>query len=172
MEGFRALLLEGVFYNEGPRFLCAGARGVEGVSSVLSSVEGQRVRFAAHHLPPTAQPDLSKWGGGCCLWQPSGRCPAGHAEKPSWLFNISLEGVLLRVGDAWFVEGFDGKTTALTLQEMLIGHHARIATATLLDVEKMREAVESKNMTGTVDDLVARADDLRDLLSRIRSGGR
>lgn len=171
MEGFRALLLEGVFYNDGPRFLCASHKGIEDVPSVLSSVEGQRVKFAAHHLPPTTQPDPTKWGGGCCLWQPSGRCPAGHAERPSWLFNISLEGVLLRSGDAWSVQSFDGQTTVLSLQEMLIGHHARIATATLLDVEKMRDVVESNNMTDTVEDLAARADGLRDLLTRLRNGG-
>jgi len=139
---------------------------------VLSVLEGQRVKFAAHHLPPTTQPDPSKWGGGCCLWQPSGKCPAGHHERPTWLFNISLEGVLIRTGEAWSVESFDGKTTALSLREMLVGHHARITSATLLDVEKMREAVESKNMTDTVEDLASRADDLRDLLTRLRNGGR
>jgi len=169
MEGFRALLLEGVFYNKDSQLLCTSNKGVENLFDMLTSVEGQRIKFAAHHLPPTLQPDPSKWGGGCCLWQPA-KCPAGHSEKPTWLFNLSVEGILVRSNAVWSIESFDGKTTALPLQTMLVGHYARVAAATMLDVEKMREAVASQDLPN-VEGLASRAEDLRKLLSRLREGG-
>jgi hypothetical protein len=88
------------------------------------------------------------------------------------LFNLSVEGVLNRAADRWSVESFDGQTHPLPLTEMLVGHHARVASATVVDIDKMREALERNGGSDMVEELVGRADDLRDILSRIRPGGR
>jgi len=169
MDGFRALLVEGVFYKTDSRLLCASDRGVVDVNAMLSPLQGQRVRLAAHHLPPNP-PDPTKWGGGCCLWEQTGRCPAGHHARPTWLFNLSHEGILVQDGATWVVESFDGTRTPFRLEEMLVGHQARVAAATVLDLEKMRDALGAAGGSDEVESLVERANDLHDLLSRIRGG--
>lgn len=166
MGGFTTILLEGIFYEEGAHLVVRTEVGVVPVAAKLAPLLGARVQFAAHHLPPNP-PDLQRWGGGSCLWEGTGSpCPAGHGTHPLFLFNVSSDGVLTEDGGAWFLDRFDGTRTPLHLRA-LIGHYGRIATATLLSVEAMRDVLASNGVEG-VEDLGVRADELREILTRIK----
>lgn len=167
MGGFTAILLEGIFYEEGGRLVARTETGaVTSVSDVLAPLQGARVQFAVHHLPPNP-PNPQRWGGGSCLWEGTGApCPAGHGEHPLFLFNIASDGVLGEESGTWFLDRFDGTRLPLQLH-MLVGHHGRIASATLLSVEAMRDVLGANGVDG-VADLGVRADDLREILTRIK----
>lgn len=168
MDEFQAILIEGHFTYEMGGLVCHAAQGRVLVDEVLSPFEGKRVRIAAHHLPPMP-PDPTRWAGGACRWQDQGLCPAGHHARPTWLYNESVEGVLERAGlGDWVVVAFNGTRTNLPLAQLLVGHSARIAAATVVSVEKMRESLEAKGMQGTVEGMTERVADLRELLGRLR----
>lgn len=168
LDGFHALLLEGVF-NLGVDFSCYTSESTKDVAETLRPFLGQRVRVAAHHLP--LRLDSTRWGCGSCLWQDgqagAGPCPAGHATRPSWLYNVSVEGVLEPTDDLdWRVVGFDGTVTNLELRRMMPGHVGRILAATVLSVEQMRDALSASGLAGAVESLGS----LQDVLGRL--GGR
>lgn len=165
MGDFRAILLEGVFYKNGVDLVCIGDKGKDSVGENLSSFVGQRVQIAAHHFPPNSS-NMGAWGGGSCLWQTSGHCPAGHHERPSWLYNVSAEGLLQESESGWDVVVFGGATITLPFSHMLPGHHARVLVATVFSVEQMRDIVSTKGLDGVVDSV----GDLQSVLSRL--GGR
>ena len=157
--GFHVVILEGLFYLSGVGELCVeletGSKEV--VADYLSPMIGDRVRLAFHHTPPS-RIDPSKWGGGCCHFQPA-ECPVGHHQNPAWLLNVSGEGILQREHKldpqgnergAWYLAQFDGSKMDLPL-EGLIGHDSRIAAASVMDVEKMREALDGQDIGGLID---------------------
>jgi len=169
MNEFPILLREGVFAIDDDRHLCLIMQGGEviRVDDLLAPFENKRVRLAAHHLPSTPiNPSL--WGGGSCMWQGIGVCAAGHAVRPTWLYNVSAEGVLVKLrADVWALEQPDGTTMGLNLMRNLPGHQGRIACAPLLAVEEMRDALGAS--ASMVDGLGAHAADLRDLMERLKS---
>lgn len=167
-DDFHAVLLEGIFYKDLRGNLAIQTPDGETlVSSVLQPLLGKQVQLAVHHVPPMP-PDPGRWGGGCCLWQPS-RCPAGHHEQSGWLYNVSGQGFLSEAGDDWTLEGFDGSTQLLRLNLFLPGHHARVAAATLFSVEGMRENLARSGGLDLVDTLGTKASNLRDLLERLQN---
>lgn len=164
-DGFHALLLEGVFHR-GPDLVCSTKEGTKDVSEALRPLLGTRVRIAAHHCPPWPEP--TRWGGGSCAWQENGGiCPAGHAWRPTWLYNVSVEGVLEQTDDLdWRVVGFDGTTTDLELHTMMDGHFGRVLAASVVSVEKMRDALAASRMTEGVDPITS----LQDVIDRVSRG--
>lgn len=173
MSKFPILLREGAFYTsvEGD-LLVSAETGTVAVEDLLRPFEGRRVRVAAHHLPLNLDP--TRWGGGSCEWEKTGTtCPAGHHLRPSWLYNVSVEGILLKdTPGEWVVEGADGARTPLDLRINLMGHTGRIACALLSTVEEMRDKLGlSAHM---VDGLGVRANDLRDLMGQLQkiTGGK
>lgn len=155
--GFDVVLLEGVFASTGD-LTVDGSR----VDDTLDRFVGTRVRVAAHHLP--ADPvDPMRWGGGSCTYQP-GPCPYGHHADPARMYSYTGEGVLRPDGDGWTLTRFDGRVDRLGLSAMA-GHRGRIAVASVLDVDKMRDAVSS---AGVEADLGVRVDELRSVLDRLR----
>lgn len=189
MSEFNAILLEGLFYlgdqplvdahdvaDDSARDLLL--KEVSGppvnVRERLLPFVGKKVRVAAHHLPtdPTASPP--KWGLGSCVWQAmGGECPYGHNEhNPMDLFSISEEGVLVfdldhsKRSGGWWLEKFDGTRMMLPLLWALNGHHGRIAAATALSIEDMRDTV-TKAGVDSVEGLNAQAQGLQDLLGRL-----
>jgi len=158
---FKAVLLEGVF-GDSPKGVCASGKAV---ADELRPLVGERIRFAMHHLPPNlTHLDISRWGGGSCLWQPA-PCPAGHHQDPGWLLNVTEEGTL---DDQWDIHRLDGTVFRLPL-ELMVGHYGRLAAATLFEVEKMRDALTIDDLA-TVDSLGGKIDSLRELLDRMRQG--
>lgn len=163
------LLHEGVF-NLSPDGAIIVQSGVSQLvtEDLLIPFEGKRVRFAAHQLPPTP-PDPTRWGGGACLWQKHSEwCPAGHHARPSWLYNVSTEGVLTKVRPGvWGVEQTDGSVVEIDLASNLNGHVGRVACALLVTVDQMRDVLGPA--ADTVEGLGVRATDLRDLMSRLKN---
>ena len=155
MPDFRACLIEGVFYDD---LRCDSGQNLQ---AELQLLEGQRVRLAAHYLPPSP-PDRNRPGAGSCLW-PAGKCPAGHIANPLWLYTLSGEGTLLpKSRGVWALEGLDGQEQILPLGLLLPGHQARVAAASLLSVEEMRDAVAGAGLS----DAVKRVSDLQAVLKQ------
>jgi hypothetical protein len=162
-----ALLLEGRFYqNPGlvdPYCIQTDDGCSRQVAASLQPFLGQRVRFALHHLP--LAPESGRWGGGCCLWQPA-PCPAGHHERPGYLYNVTGEGILRR--GPWRLEQFDGTPLLLDLAPM-DGHVGRLACVSLVDAERMRDIVAASGLEA----VGVQANELADLLGRLKgTGGR
>jgi len=188
MAGFHPVLLEGVFYfSEDPYpdsngelhdgfmdLMVAPPHGApQSVYKALEPLIGQRVQLAMHHVPPMPI-DATRWGGGSCLLEPTGYCPFGHHNDPNRMFNLAMDGVLVYDMDhkkgegGWWLQTFDGKKTMLPLTHVLLGHRGRIAAASITAVEEMRDALEATGNLAAVEDLGQKANDLQDLLSRLK----
>ena len=170
MDSFHAVLIEGVFFREGTTLFAKNDDGSSCINVVelLTPLVDKEVHLALHFLPPLP-PDQTRWGGGCCLWEPSGKCPAGHHENPGLLLNISGRGVLRREDEKWWLDQFDGTKMEVPVA-LLEGHKARIAGASMFDVEKMKaqvlgslDKVEQLEMVGK------QANDLKDLLTQLQN---
>lgn len=161
------IILEGLFAlsNEGHIQVHQADGQVVDVLDQLMPLVGQRVRIALHHVPPSP-PDPNRWGGGCCHWQPS-KCPAGHHVEPASLHNVSFEGLFLVRDSRFEVVHLNGKVHSVAFG-LLLGHDARIAAASLLDVAAMRESLEKQGLAD-VETLGGQAKDLREILARFKA---
>jgi hypothetical protein len=191
MADFHAVLLEGLFFlsedpypdsrgQTDPSFkdlLVHTPTGVKSVFATLRPLVNEQVYFSTHHVPSDPI-DPSRWGGGACLWQPAAMCPFGHHKNPSSLFNLTAQGFLVFDLDhttktgGWWVIGPDGSKTILPLTAFLPGHTGRVAAATVMAAERMRDAALAAGMD--VESLGQRVTDLRDLvadLSRVVKKG-
>jgi hypothetical protein len=190
VSDFQALLLEGIFYHDSDSgaLMLESAKGDHvNVVEAMMRLNQRQVQISVHHLPPMP-PDPTKQGGGCCLWGTQPRftthggttfCPFGHHKEPTKLLNVTAQGILdLRVGfyeseTTFAVQKFDGTEVVLPFQHHLAGHTGRIAAATVVDIEKMREALLKSGGLGMAEGLGERIGDLKELLGQIEkaSGG-
>jgi hypothetical protein len=189
LEEFKAILLEGVFSLEDDGEAPWGQdpfvvdpttivsltedHGKQSLVETLKPQIDQRVTIALHHFPPVMPPDPEKWGGGSCLLQPMEWCQFGHHEHPHRFFSLSLEGILRQDGTRWFIEKFDGTEVDLPFA-FLVGHYSRVACATMIDVDKMKESLEKLRATmpgqkPDIDPEVLGVDiaELKDMLGRL-----
>lgn len=62
------------------------------LNEALARLSDEGLVMIAHHpdLPPDATG--TRWGSGCCQWQPAS-CPAGHHEAPGYLYVFRAKGV-------------------------------------------------------------------------------
>lgn len=167
MGDLRTVLVEGLFYiqsHENGQQVLTTNHG-DDLFDVLDPLVGQDIQLAVHFLPPVP-PNPTKWGGGCCMWQPAD-CPAGHREHPDRILNIALRGVLGRKDGRWFMDTFEGKQVEIPFT-LLDGHHGRVAAATVFDVQAMQEALAEKITPESLETLGVRANNLRDLMERLR----
>lgn len=166
---FRALLLEGLFFNshDGDLSVRTETGEVLSVSDRLRPFVGESVQLALHHLPSSGL-DTEAWGWGSCLWKPA-ECPAGHHLDPKHLFNFTAQGVLR---DApWKLHQFDGSVLDLDFAAMP-GHHGRFAAAMIPDVEKMREELEKLSALSALPDVTSlgsQVEELKGVLERLKS---
>lgn len=185
MSDFQALLLEGIFYHDSDSgaLMLESAKGDHiNVIEAMMRLNQRQVQISVHHLPPMP-PDPTKQGGGCCLWGTEPRftthggttfCPFGHHREPTKLLNVTAQGLLtLKVGfydsDTTFVvQQFDGTEVELPFQHYLAGHMGRIAAATIIDIEKMKDVLMKSGGLGQVDGLGTRATDLKDILGQLQ----
>jgi hypothetical protein len=189
VSDFQALLLEGIFYSDsdsGALMLESAKEDHVNVIEALMRLNQRQVQISVHHLPPMP-PDPTKQGGGCCLWGMEPRfpthggtthggttfCPFGHHKEPTKLLNVTAQGTLdLRVGSyesetTFAVQKFDGTEVVLPFQHYLAGHVGRIAAATVVDIEAMKDALLKSGGFGQVEGLGERLGDLRDLLQQL-----
>ena len=167
---FQVVLIEGVFYEHGGDYLIrpgpiAPTRSIRGE---LGPLVGLQLRLALHHLPPDLSAlDESKWGGGACLWQPA-PCPAGHHKRPGYLLNVSAEGTLQEDGGTWRLDRSEDPPLELPFP-LMVGHYGRLAAATLVDMDKMRESTSAGDL-GQIEALGSQLSSIKELLERMRQG--
>jgi hypothetical protein len=163
MGNLRTILLEGLFYTQEGKLTTGHG---DFLIDHLEPLIGQEIHLAIHFLPPNP-PEMDRWGGGCCMWQPA-PCPAGHHEHPDRLLNVAVQGVLGRdtTTDRWWIDQFDGKQVVIPFI-LLDGHHGRVAAASVFDVQKMQESL-SDITPESLETLSIRATSLRDMLDQLR----
>jgi len=159
MGEFRTLLIEGYFYKAGDKLMSGTSTQATDVYATLLPLVGEEVQLAIHHLPANP-PDPNRWGLGSCHF--TGACPAGHHVDPHKLLSVHGQGILRNVASRWWLDRFDGTQQEFPLH-LLEGHDARVAGATVFDVEKMRESLGD---VGDLDALGIKAEGLKDLLER------
>jgi len=131
---FRSVLVDGLFYIQDGILLVKRDADPDPiiVDNALEPIKDLRVQFTAHHWPPTPV-DQKRWGGGCCMWEKSGKCPAGHHENPAYLLHFASSGVLKKIDESWWLE--EGGVLESIPLEKLDGHLGRIVAVTLIDAE-------------------------------------
>jgi hypothetical protein len=163
---FRTILAEGDFYDDAGAIKVQCRGEIIDVSALLATLIGDEIHLAIHYVPPMP-PDMTKWGGGCCNYQISGFCPAGHHTDPYRLLNVHGQGVLrFNAHTGWCLEKFDGSRQEFPIK-LLVGHHARLVAATVFDVEKMRDSISPMDMD-QVDCLGVKAESLQDILVQLK----
>ncbi len=165
MAGTHVVVLKGVFYADPEKGLSVSeeSQGTVSIRDILSTLVGTKVIFFACHKP-VEPPCEEKWGGGCCFYEGLGRCPAGHHERPKWLFQIHRTGNLTAIEDGWGTE-IDGSVTDLHLG-FLEGHRSMIVATSLPSIEGLKEEFEVQDPTD-VDELTAKLERLRNLMSQV-----
>lgn len=170
---FSAILLEGIFYLDDQGILMMQPyRGQKSeVNAVLGPLRGEKVRIAIQHLPQMPL-DPQSWGGGSCLNQQQGHCSFGHHKDPHTILNFTMEGELQTPDESfsdWFIRAFDGTERRLPLGD-LVGHHGRVAAATMFSVEEIKDKLAEAGMLDSVGGRGVQVNDLRDLLERLKRG--
>jgi len=161
MGELRTLLLEGIFYtHEGDTEILVQTDQHPtpvSVREALAPFLDEQVILAIHHHP-TEPVDETRWGGGCCMWESAGKCPAGHHEDQAFLFNFSAEGTLKQTDQGWEVEGQNVDLA------MLLGHRSRLAAVTKFD----RDALRGMLNTDDLETLGGRASQMREMITGLR----
>ena len=162
MPDFKALLQEGLFYERAGSFFIEQADGTHtDVRALLTPLEGLRVQFALHYLPPNGI-QAGEPGAGSCRY-PQGRgCPI-HGAQWDRMLSFHLEGVL--GSSPWRITKFDGLAVRVPFEAMP-GHFGRLAVATVLDIESMRDALSRQGPGAQVQGVGA--GDLQQILERLR----
>ncbi len=163
MGEMRTVLLEGIFYEDGDDLLVQTDAQPQPVSvrETLTPMLDLDIHLAVHHFP--VEPvDENRWGGGCCMWESAGKCPAGHHENPSYLFNLMLEGVLCYDP----LKGWTVGEKNIDLR-VLAGHRSRIVAAVKFNLDKLRESLGSLD-SSDLGQLGEKATLMRDTLKQVQ----
>lgn len=162
MGTFRTVLWEGLFYERDGQILSDQSQ--DSLDGLLNPLIGEDIHLAVQFVPPLPI-DPDKWGGGCCMWQPS-PCPAGHHLDSTRLLNVAVRGTLERRGSQWLIHQLDGKTIEVPFH-LLPGHHGRVAAASVFDVQGMRDSLQGLD-PDQIESIGVQAADLRDMLARLK----
>ena len=150
MSAIPVQLLEGLFFESGTDLFVQTSAGDESVLDCLRASIGQVVSVSLHHLPP--DPPIEAPGFGCCLWGEF--CPVGHNERPDWLFQQHLQGLLSCSEGNWSVGGVPLEFG------MLLGHLSRVLIVQKLSEETVGLGLEESRDT---------ADQLKSILSALQT---
>lgn len=168
MAEFQIVLIEGLFYNrDGDLFVEQDNGEHRSVLTTLLPLVGQRVQFAIHHLPPHGI-QAGEPGAGACKFPGGKGCPVGHDVHPDRLLGFHLDGVLQN-NPSWGLTKFDGTVAPIPFAGM-DGHYGRVAAATIVDVEAMRESLLKAAVSPSSDSSGLNVQDLEALLTRLRRG--
>jgi len=125
LPGLYCFILEGLFFWGEGSFLCQTEEKCWKVKEVLLPLENKEVDLFLCHKPPNP-PQLDRWGGGSCFWQPSGKCPAGHHNLSSVLLRVKERGILVDVRGEWHIRNERG---LICLPFKMLEGHSGIFTA-------------------------------------------
>lgn len=160
MVGPRIVLLEGLFYisdEDGFYVQTDNDSKPASVKEYLKPLIGEDVLFVAHHHPKEPL-DESRWGGGCCMWENTQACPAGHHENRAFLFNFSENGVLQCDDGGWSIGG------RYVNFGMLNGHYSRLVAITKFDAGSFSSVLDVES----IDDLSNHAEQMKDMISGLK----
>lgn len=160
------IVLSGVFYMDDADLMVADEEnGAVRISDALSEVKGKLVSFVAHHCPPDP-PDESRWGGGSCLLERTGYCPAGHHERPRWLYEHSATGRLEESESGWWLTKPGGERVQVVLS-LLVGHHGQVVVTALPDIESLQGEVQEEMKNPTIEGIQDKIEKMRNLLRMV-----
>jgi len=165
-DAFHVVLLEGVYATQNNARVVVGDSSTTDVVEEFRRLTGREVKVLLQHVPPVVYSD--RWGGGSCLWEGSGNCPAGHHLNPGFLLNVDLDGVLEEdeVSGTWSVRS--ATESHILPLSMLEGHHVRVVVVPLPDLEAMKASLEAGDPTKALE-LGAQIKRLSEVLSQLRN---
>lgn len=139
---FKSVLVDGVFYVKDSVLLVKRDDNPEPtvVADELEKLLDKKIQITVHHWPPNPVVE-GRWGGGCCMWEQKGECPAGHHKNPAYLLNFSAAGVLRHTDTKWWLEIDENTIEAIPL-ELMEGHIGRIVAVTLIDAKTFAEDLD------------------------------
>lgn len=151
-------LFQGIFYERGGKLFVQDKEHPgpdQEVEPALQALLGKDVVLSASHLPPGNPADLVDLPGiGSCLSGPA--CRAGHLEDPTYLWGVSLQGVLSEGSEGSLLVGED----LLDLRRFLVGHYGRLAVCASL---------KEVNFDESLSDLSREAGELSDVLQALQT---
>lgn len=166
---FRVLNLVGVVYrhDDNSLHLVDEDHGDQKLEDELRAMTGGLVQAFLHHAPPEPH-DPNRWGGGCCLWESSGKCPSGHHDRKGYLYEVTGTGQLVERGEKWFIER-DSQSDLPIYLDMLEGHRCRVSVVPQVGdpksvIENLKNDVDMNDLEG----LKKRASDLQDFLAKVK----
>lgn len=166
---FRVLNLLGVVYrhDDGALHIVDEDKGDRNLMDELRAMTGGAVEAYLHHAPPDP-PVTSRWGGGCCMWESTGRCPAGHHERKGYLYEVGGRGQLAERDGKWFLDR-DSKDDLPIFFDMLEGHRCRVSVIPQVDdpqavIDQLKNDVDMNDLSG----LQQRASDLQEFLAKVK----
>lgn len=162
---FISVILEGVFYRKTSSndvWVADQVKGDVCVLDELSPMEGRLIQASMHHKPQN--PIQPRWGGGCCLWQPS-PCPAGHHEDPSYLLNVMGRGVLEIGQGGYCLLQADYGDIDLPLH-LMDGHYGLLVAVTIIDSDPVGDSDQDveKAQSALVDQILS----IQKMVAKIR----
>jgi hypothetical protein len=147
-------VIEGIFTERGDTLVVSRDQGDVDIGELLTNLLGKTLEISLHHYPISLEQNLP--GGGSCLW--NGFCPHGHRERPGWLFQQQLSGVLTSPSSGrWCVGG-----TPLDLSKMP-GHQGRLV---LMNEDALQDPDSADAQSP--DDLIREASELLQLLEGLQ----
>lgn len=162
-SSFNTLYLEGHFKLSQGQSIVRKDNGEEVcLLDILKPLLNHRVHFAIHHLPPKGI-EADKPGLGSCFHPDGKGCPAKHATHPHRLLSFHLDGTLK--SNPLRVVKLDGIEVPVPLAGMY-GHYGRLAAATILDIDQMRDSLKDLDLESMAPNGVP-AEDLKKLLGQL-----
>lgn len=160
-----------IFWKEGWK-LADEVKGEIDLDAEFQAMSGGTVEVMLQHAPPNPHV-TGRWGGGCCMWESSGKCPSGHHERHGYLYSVRGKGKIERkdksVRDGWYLDRQDEPLLAFCMN-MLDGHRCSVSIVPALDPSDIPQDF-SKESPSNLKDLVQRAEQLKQFITAANKVG-
>jgi hypothetical protein len=121
------LILGGIFYEMAGQIWVESHSEHKSLLEKLKPFEGKQIHIVMYH---SHDPDnMSGWGGGSCLWEPTESCPFDHHIYPSKLLHFDETGVFQKELSLKTLDGV--KKLPLSA---LPGHRAQVVVCSFGDL--------------------------------------
>ena len=167
---FRVVNYVGVLFRKDADFhITDEDKGEFNLTAELRLMAGGKVQLTMQHAPPNP-PFQERWGGGCCMWESSGRCPSGHHDRPGYLYQVGGVGDLHEVDGSWVISRDGSKDLPIYLN-MLEGHRCRIAIVPSVLPGDIPDPVKDAD-PNNLGDLMERAEQLKAFIAEANEIGK
>lgn len=170
---FRVVNYVGILFSkEGDWHLTDEDKGEVNLSQELRAMSGGKVQVTIQHAPPDP-PDKNRWGGGCCMWEATGRnCPCGHHERPGYLYSVAGVGEI-RTTDGpnpWYLSR-DGQKPTPIYFGMLEGHRCRFVIVPSVNPDDVADMFKNAD-PNNLGELMERAEQLKAFIAEANKVGK